>query len=81
MRPRKIPALRLFARQGCLHFFERIQIFLQAANMVLHLRDGRSELCYGPHWAAHLTGLFQHAAHAIALKLVVIVMSDHRSQG
>src|ERR1700745_2816265 len=34
----------LLTRQGRLYFLEGIEVFLQAADVLLHVRDGRAEL-------------------------------------
>jgi class 3 adenylate cyclase len=41
-RPRAAPPL--LARQGRLYFLEGIEVFLQAADVLLHVRDGQAEL-------------------------------------
>ena len=39
-------AVRLFPAKRRLHFLQRLEIFLQAVDMVLHLDDRGAELCH-----------------------------------
>ena len=51
--------LALFPRQCALYFLEGIEVFLQAVDVLLHLRDGGAELGCSREGAAALSGLIK----------------------
>src|SRR5262249_41703588 len=60
-----------------LHLLERIQILLQAADVILHFQDRRTELGNLSHRATGLAGLLQHAAQALRVGTRVVHRATH----
>jgi hypothetical protein len=69
----------LLARQGRLYFLEAIEVFLQAADVLLHVRDGRAELAYSSKGAPEAAGKLRTGARHTH-RTVDITEREHSEQ-